>query len=238
MSYILDALRKSDAQRRCGAVPTLASIPIAATVPERPALHFPAWSALILIGVAGTAIAWLRPWSPEPAAVVVATTTPLVARQVVPAPAPRALAPPEPDVSRQEALSVTVSPVVESPAPRRKPATASGTALRSLPVVAARPRQDADGVRDEAAGAARPDPAAPPQAMASADLPAAVRQQLPTLSVAVHAYSANPRDRLVSINGRMLREGDSLTPDLRLEQITPDGMIFAYRGYRFRRSAQ
>ena len=74
--------------------------------------------------------------------------------------------------------------------------------------------------------------------MASSDLPSSIRKTLPVMSVAVHAYSSMPGDRLVSINGRMLREGDALAPDLRLEQITPDGMIFTYRGYRFRRGAQ
>jgi general secretion pathway protein B len=74
--------------------------------------------------------------------------------------------------------------------------------------------------------------------MASSDMPSSIRKTLPVMSVAVHAYSNAPGDSLVSINGRMLREGDTLAPDLRLEQITPDGMIFTYRGYRFRRGAQ
>ena len=43
----------------------------------------------------------------------------------------------------------------------------------------------------------------------------------------------NPKDRLVGINDRMLREGDSVEPGLVLEQITPDGMILSYKGYRF-----
>jgi len=58
------------------------------------------------------------------------------------------------------------------------------------------------------------------------------------MSVGVHAYSSKPRDRLVSINSKLLREGDQLAPDLRLEQITPDGMIFTFRDYRFRRGVQ
>lgn len=54
------------------------------------------------------------------------------------------------------------------------------------------------------------------------------------MAVAMHAYSMQPRDRLVSVDNRLLREGDYLAADLKLEQIIPDGMIFAYRGYRFR----
>jgi hypothetical protein len=35
-----------------------------------------------------------------------------------------------------------------------------------------------------------------------------------------------------------MREGGYLTPGLMLEQITPDGMIFSYKGYRFRHGLQ
>ena len=55
------------------------------------------------------------------------------------------------------------------------------------------------------------------------------------MTISVHAYSGNPGDRLVGINNRLLREGGYLVPGLKLEQITPDGMIFGYKGYSFRR---
>ena len=58
------------------------------------------------------------------------------------------------------------------------------------------------------------------------------------MSISVHAYSGNPRDRLVGINNRMLREGDEAAPGLKLEQITPDGLIFGYKGYSFRRGVK
>ena len=71
-----------------------------------------------------------------------------------------------------------------------------------------------------------------------AELPLTIQQEIPAMTIPLHAYSSKPRDRLVSINDRMLREGESLTPGLRLEQITPDGLIFSYKGYRFRRGVQ
>ena len=40
---------------------------------------------------------------------------------------------------------------------------------------------------------------------------------------------------MVGINDKLLREGATLPPGLMLEQITPEGMVFAYKGYRFRR---
>ena len=47
-------------------------------------------------------------------------------------------------------------------------------------------------------------------------------------------YSSKPDERLAYINSKKLREGDSVMPGLMLEQITPDGMIFSYKGYRFK----
>ena len=67
-----------------------------------------------------------------------------------------------------------------------------------------------------------------------AELPQPLRDEMPKIVVTLHAYSAKPADRLVGLNDRLLREGGSLTPDLKVEQITPDGMILSYKGTRFR----
>ena len=77
--------------------------------------------------------------------------------------------------------------------------------------------------------------APPPPVMALADLPVAIQQELPHMSISVHAYSGKSADRLVSVNDRLLREGDEVAPGLRLVQITPDGMVLSYKGYSFRR---
>lgn len=55
------------------------------------------------------------------------------------------------------------------------------------------------------------------------------------MTIQFHAYSSIPANRMVSVNSMMLHEGESLMPGLRLEQITVDGMIFSYKGYRFLR---
>jgi len=81
-------------------------------------------------------------------------------------------------------------------------------------------------------------PAQEQRAIPMAELPLPIQQEIPAMTIQLHAYSGNPSERLVSINSRMLREGGSLTPDLRLEQITPDGMIFSYKGYRFQRGVR
>ena len=67
------------------------------------------------------------------------------------------------------------------------------------------------------------------------ELPAQIQREIPAMTVQLHSYSSNPSERLVYINSTRLREGDSLMPGLSLEQVTPDGMIFSYKGYRFQR---
>ena len=64
MSYILDALRKSDQLRRRGAVPTLLLGPAPVAAPKQPALASYGLFALFLLGI-GIAIGWLRPWQQE-----------------------------------------------------------------------------------------------------------------------------------------------------------------------------
>lgn len=105
---------------------------------------------------------------------------------------------------------------------------------RPAPVISELPRAAAApaSAPDKPAGTA--DATQEQRVIPMAELPLAIQQEIPAMTIPLHAYSSNPADRLVSINNRMMREGESLTPGLRLEQITPDGLIFSYKGYRFR----
>lgn len=242
MSYILDALRKSDQQRRLGGVPTLAYAPVGAAAPEPPPILFHGLLGVILVIAVGAGIAWLRLLPPEPAVIasIVAKPLELAPLQSVPAALPEAPVKVAPEPALHEPpVAAVLPPALATPVPRRKLSPSARTEARNMPpavgaashgVVVATPEGRADTGASGDVAQQKP--------MASQDMPLSIRQTLPVMSVAVHAYSEQPRDRLVSINGRMLREGDTLAPDLKLEQITPDGMIFSYRGYRFRRGAQ
>ena len=205
MSYILDALRKSDQQRRRGAVPTLTAAPAVAAARERPAFLFYGLLGVVLIAL-GMTIGWMRPWRSEPVAVT-------------------AVAP--------------IAPIVANPlesSPQQQPASAKAEKQVTPPMsVAGKPREAVVTATPEGHAGGPSGGAAEQKLMAISDLPLSIQQEIPAMSVAMHAYSSKPPGRLVSINDRLLREGDTLTPDLKLEQITPDGMIFTYRGYRFRR---
>jgi general secretion pathway protein B len=65
------------------------------------------------------------------------------------------------------------------------------------------------------------------------DLPDSIKQQLPSIAVSAHVYSSNPLQRSIVINNNFLEEGEYILDDLILQEITTDGAIFYYQGTRF-----
>lgn len=257
MSYILDALRKSDQQRQRGTAPTLLAVQEKAAAPRQPALLGYGLLAAVLVGV-GVVIGWLRPWQSEqapPAAPEVVAARPLQATPLQST--PLKVTPLESTPLQSTARDPAHPPSETLPQPQPGPAlqstpSPSELAARPKPKRPARATVDEEGPPREAGAAATQRDAvlAPPVDLAGADgasgpaviemgdLPVNVRQTLPAMAISFHAYSDTPDSRLVGINNRIRREGDTIVPGLLLEQITPDGMIFAYQGYRFRRGVK
>lgn len=65
------------------------------------------------------------------------------------------------------------------------------------------------------------------------DLPLSVRQYIPEMKFSAHVYSSNPLQRSLVINNRFMEEGSQVNDDLLLSEITSDGAIFEFQGYRF-----
>jgi general secretion pathway protein B len=65
------------------------------------------------------------------------------------------------------------------------------------------------------------------------ELPFDVLQHIPALEFSAHVYSSNPLQRSIVINGRFMEEGDRLAGDLFVNEITPDGAIFEFQGRLF-----
>jgi len=245
MSYILDALRKSDQQRQRGAVPTLLTAQAATVAPKQPAFLFYGLIAAVLVS-AGIAIGWLRPWHPQhtaPATEPIATKPPESgSRQTALAPLP---ALPEMARKPERQLPVRKSTSAAQPAPARTdtkrdtPARTETDTPGTPPVaVTAVPKGAASLTPEQPVGKGSTDTAQDQRVMTMSELPLSIQQEMPAMSVSIHAYSGQPQNRLVGINERMLREGGDVAPGLRLEQITPDGMIFSYKGYRFSRGVR
>lgn len=226
MSYILEALKKSDQQRQRGVTPTLPTAQTTVVAPKKSFFVYYGLLAAVLL-CAGIAIGWLHPWQAEqPAhatdAIPVAPATP-VSNPVAPIPLS---APPEMPRKMEQKLSSQNSIAVVQAAPGMDvpqsgisaPATtATISAAVSMP---RKPGSSADAAQEQ-------------KVVRMAELPVTIQQEIPVMTIQLHSYSSKPMNSLVSINSRLLKEGEFLTPWLKLEQITPDGVIFSYKGYRF-----
>lgn len=65
------------------------------------------------------------------------------------------------------------------------------------------------------------------------DLPESIQQQLPAIIISAHVYSSNPQQRSIVINNNFMEEGEYVIDDLVLYEITPDGAVFDYKDTRF-----
>ena len=235
MSFILDALKKSESDRQRQSGPALYEVKV---TPRRGGL--PPWAialaALLLVNIG--IVAWVLLRHPAAHAAVPEAGE----ARAAPAPAPAAAAP------------VAPAPSPAAPAPL----SAAGTAPQGAPTVItpppaagaagpAAPPQAAGG----AAEAPNPDDYAPATDAAAGPLAGHVRRgtesgvplyqdqaatpgvNLPQLRLDLHVYAVHPEDRFVMINMRRLREGDSLPDGTRVESITPEGAIMSHNGSRF-----
>jgi len=95
-----------------------------------------------------------------------------------------------------------------------------------------------------APGTTEPEPAAKPatrttpavaekQVIEFYELPDSIKQQLPAIIISAHVYSSNPLQRSIVINNNFMEEGEYVIDELRLHEITPDGAIFDFRDTRF-----
>lgn len=249
MSYILDALRRADAERELGEVPTLhtQAAPLASS-DDRFDVPPAKWGRWVVVGLsllAASAVAWwwLRPGAPEPKSAVVLTA---------PAVQPMAPAPTPPQSLPQ--LDPTIAPVAEK-APEfvtQPPATQVQTVV-APDVMQKKAASPTAGLAGPAASAGAPKTTPPPasprteskttaKAVAAAprdpvvgvnDLPEAIRREQPKLSVGGAMHSANPANRMLILNGQVFHEGDQVTADLVLEQIKLKSAVLVYKGYRY-----
>lgn len=235
MSFILDALKKSESDRQRQGGPALFEVKIA---PPRHAL--PPWAvaiAVLLVANLGV-VAWfmLR----HAAAPASGEASPSV-RAPVPAaaePAPQALA----AVVAAPAAAPVARTVISAPTPAPAPAAAAAPA----PPPAAARSAAADATAEPASNPDDFAPAAEPPPSGGLgrvkrgtagvplyqQLAATPGTQLPQLRLDLHAYAEHPEDRWVLINMHKLREGESLE-GVHVDRITPEGAVLSYQGSQF-----
>lgn len=88
--------------------------------------------------------------------------------------------------------------------------------------------------RPAPATAATTPPSPDARVLTLAELPEATRRQLPPLATGGAMYSDTPSQRMLIINGQVLREGDRVAADLVLERIELKSAVLAFKGQRLR----
>jgi len=77
-------------------------------------------------------------------------------------------------------------------------------------------------------------PVPPDRVISVHELPDSIRRALPALQVAGFSHGNEPSARLAVINDRIRREGDGVGDGVILEQVTSEGIVLSFRGFRFR----
>jgi general secretion pathway protein B len=231
MSYILEALKKAQAERQLGATPTIHA-PTLDGIAARETQSTP-WKPLALavgaIAVVGVAALLWRQHETPPAVAATASTappaaTPPAAPLVMPA-APAVVAvrsaPSEPPAAAPvPAPAVTVAASVPAP---------SVVAATVPPTPAHKPAPDAAKPAKVAAVEPQEEPA-----QLRSELPEPIQRSIPPIAMGGYMYSKNPADRLLLIDKVLRHEGEEVAPGLVLEKLQPKAAVFTFKGYRYR----
>jgi general secretion pathway protein B len=230
MSFILDALKKSENDRQRQSAPALFEVKVA--VPRR---RFPLWG-IAVAALLATNIAFLIWYGlRSPAAPTTVANSPAPASQApagmvtVPATATYIPANAAPTVTLGSSLPDAGVVAPSHAPPLAEEPVLSGQESSVPPDYDARDYQPAiTPAQANATAAARRSGSLP-----SRDEVLAQGTQLPDLRLDLHVYDADPAKRFVFINMRRLREGETLPEGARVDEITPTGARLSYRGTQF-----
>jgi general secretion pathway protein B len=216
MSYILDALRRAQAERERGQVPGLEARTMGAAPPQPPPRRATAvWlgGALALAALVGAGLLIWRggaaPWPPQ-AALQVPTAQPQPGGPAVPA---------VPDPLPAPALPMVVVSVPTAPSPASSASPAWTAPVPSAPA-------------GPVPVPALPVPASGVRAVQLAQLSPELRRELPALALGGAIWSDNAASRFVIVNGQVLREGEAAAPGVVLERIGPKAVFLRWRDWR------
>jgi general secretion pathway protein B len=255
MSFILDALKKSESDRQRQNGPALFEVKVAP-----PRTRLPPWALAIaaLLVVNLGIVMWMVLRHPARAAAGEASAP--AATATAPGTAAGAASVPAATVAAAAAAPAAAATPVAAPAgaagaPAVGPPTVPAAPLSTAARETAAGARSAPAVEAPAGGSAsdesNPDDYAPAQEPAAGGLANHVRRgtaagvplyqdasatpgtQIPQLRLDLHVFAVRPQDRFVMINMHKVREGDTLPEGVHVDSITPDGAIVSYNGSRF-----
>lgn len=198
MSYILEALNKSEQERRGSKTPDINTIH--RPPPGKSAKGMPWLTIILVFGLLnGAALAyWFWSHSTDEPATSTVVSQPAQSTETT-------------NPTRAVANNQTTQPPSPTPAPSASPqSNAQPTVI--TPRTVFKPAEAAVRITE---------------------LPTNVQRQIPNLVFSSHLYSDDGDFRMVNINGKMIREGDMVADDLRLLEITEEGVVLSYLHYIF-----
>lgn len=258
MSYILDALKKLDKKHKRGSIPDIMTL----QEPKlRKPVKRPLWPYLLFFALTINAVlfaAWLRPWEKSKPEVI---EQPAVKQEamIIAGDAITRVPDEQAAISAEKGNTVN-APVQEVRTAEDLSAIKSNT---TVPAPAETPVKPEPQSLSKTVKSYEPERIMEKQEITSDDkliletssdllintadtktvpeekiqnidnIPTSVRQDIPKISISAHIYSNAPASRLVTIDGQVVREGDSITNELKLKEITPVGAVFSFRGHVF-----
>jgi general secretion pathway protein B len=259
MSILLEALRKSEKNKKKHSVPTIHSDDQSGPVLESFRFGPLVLTLIVAALVVGGWFIWRQYRVPDdaygPPVTLVPDKSPVVADQASgsqPAGGEAAEMPSPATVNDNPAQSTSTvnntAPKARTPVESfQRPASSNSSpgsanvdsAIVGSPSGQASNSGDRQSVSQTSTSSA-PVPATPkpnvphkPEPIGYWELPDAVRSEVPEIKFSVLVYAKNPEDRFVLVNGQRLGEGDSVQSGLLVQEIRRDGVVFSYRLYQF-----
>lgn len=218
MSFILDALKKSEQERQRQHAPSIAELPYGRKKDNKP------WWLWLVIGLLAVnflilVILW---WSKN------SVTTVSTATEPVPAPMSKEsiqpLLPPIRDVRALEDEAINTSDTQDS----------TSLILSNLETPSTPPMVQATSpAPNNPSAVMSAQPVRTGQTATLESLGGAAALNLPELRLDLHVYSDSKAQRFVFINSKKYAEGQPLSEGPLVEQITEAGVILNYRGQSF-----
>lgn len=240
MSYILDALKRADADRERGHVPGLHSQGEfhPATGPGASWRSPTAGVAAVLVLLTAAALTWWSLRTPEASEPIEVRTATASAEPASADPAPSAT-PGLPILAPEPAVETPTPATAPSPSapPRPQPGQAtSGVAEENVEADAEDMVDTATEAEDTVNAVATqtppqsPQSTLPPRPAAPRPMATADASGRPPVKVSGSSYSQNPAHRMLIANGKVVHEGQEIEPGLKLETVGPRSAVLNHRG--------
>lgn len=241
MSFILDALKKSERERERQQQPAVVEIPYGQRSRRQPVWLMVVVGLLVLNCIL-LLLMWWRSSNTAPVAVTVApvisnsSSSSQSAASVSAALRPADVRPLETEASEPEVLDETAAALADEPAPSGpplvRPTTGLDRAVAQQEAQANAARMESL-VRSTVGGGTNPTRTTPDNVPTLEGLGGSGALNLPPMRLDVHVYSSVAAERFAFINSHKYQEGQSMSEGPILERVTQDGVILNYRGQRF-----